>query len=110
MMESKRARATPAVSVDSGLVITKSLSPLHALPSHMMTISTVVQGTWDMLQFGLRLGKRPRWLVTTTPRPIKLHGGAEHAAATISAGPAAEQPIAQDDGRSQCLRSDGVRR
>jgi len=30
------------------------------------------QSTWDMLQFGLRLGKRPRWLVTTTPRPIKL--------------------------------------
>ena len=25
-----------------------------------------------MLQFGLRLGKRPRWLVTTTPRPGKL--------------------------------------
>jgi len=30
------------------------------------------QSTWDMLQFGMRLGKRPRWLVTTTPRPIKL--------------------------------------
>jgi phage terminase large subunit-like protein len=30
------------------------------------------QATWDMLQFGLRLGSRPRWLVTTTPRPIKL--------------------------------------
>jgi predicted phage terminase large subunit-like protein len=30
------------------------------------------QATWDMLMFGLRLGKRPRWLVTTTPRPIKL--------------------------------------
>jgi len=30
------------------------------------------QATWDMLQFGLRLGKRPRWLATTTPRPIKL--------------------------------------
>jgi predicted phage terminase large subunit-like protein len=27
---------------------------------------------WDMLQFGLRLGTRPRWLVTTTPKPIKL--------------------------------------
>jgi phage terminase large subunit-like protein len=26
---------------------------------------------WDMASFGLRLG-RPRWLVTTTPRPIKL--------------------------------------
>lgn len=27
------------------------------------------QGTWDMLQFGLRLGRRPRQVVTTTPRP-----------------------------------------
>ncbi len=30
------------------------------------------QATWDMLQFGLRIGPRPRCLVTTTPRPIKL--------------------------------------
>src|SRR5690606_32568085 len=28
--------------------------------------------TWDMLQFGLRLGERPRQVVTTTPRPIPL--------------------------------------
>lgn len=28
--------------------------------------------TWDMLQFGLRLGDHPRVLVTTTPRPIEL--------------------------------------
>ncbi|MBR1156865.1 DNA-packaging protein [Bradyrhizobium sp. JYMT SZCCT0428] len=27
---------------------------------------------WDMLMFGLRIGKRPRWLATTTPKPIKL--------------------------------------
>src|SRR5258705_9188097 len=33
------------------------------------------QETWDMLMFGLRLGTRPRWLVTTTPRPIKLLKG-----------------------------------
>lgn len=33
------------------------------------------QATWDMLMFGLRLGTRPRWLVTTTPRPIKLLKG-----------------------------------
>ena len=30
------------------------------------------QETWDMLQFGLRLGETPRQLVTTTPRPIPL--------------------------------------
>jgi phage terminase large subunit-like protein len=28
--------------------------------------------TWDMLQFGLRLGQHPRQIVTTTPRPIEL--------------------------------------
>lgn len=28
--------------------------------------------TWDQLQFGLRLGKKPRQIVTTTPRPIPL--------------------------------------
>ena len=28
--------------------------------------------TWDQLQFGLRIGDRPRQIVTTTPRPIEL--------------------------------------
>ena len=28
--------------------------------------------TWDMLQFGLRLGAHPQVVVTTTPRPIEL--------------------------------------
>lgn len=28
--------------------------------------------TFDMLQFGLRLGKRPQQLITTTPRPLPL--------------------------------------
>ena len=28
--------------------------------------------TWDMLQFGLRLGEHPRQVVTTTPRPFPL--------------------------------------
>jgi phage terminase large subunit-like protein len=30
------------------------------------------EAAWDMLQFGLRLGTRPRQLATTTPRPTKL--------------------------------------
>ncbi len=30
------------------------------------------QATWDMLQFGLRLGDDPRQVITTTPRPIPL--------------------------------------
>ena len=30
------------------------------------------QRSWDMLQFALRLGPRPRQTVTTTPRPIPL--------------------------------------
>jgi phage terminase large subunit-like protein len=28
--------------------------------------------TWDQLQFGLRLGDKPRQIVTTTPRPIAI--------------------------------------
>lgn len=31
-----------------------------------------MQETWDQLQFGLRLGKHPRAIVTTTPRPLPL--------------------------------------
>lgn len=31
-----------------------------------------VEETWDMLQFGMRLGTHPRQMVTTTPRPIPL--------------------------------------
>ena len=31
-----------------------------------------LQSTWDMLQFGLRVGKRPRQVITTTPKPLKL--------------------------------------
>jgi phage terminase large subunit-like protein len=31
-----------------------------------------LEATWDMLQFGLRLGQRPQVLVTTTPRPVAL--------------------------------------
>lgn len=31
-----------------------------------------IQATWDNLQFGLRMGKRPRQVLTTTPRPLKL--------------------------------------
>jgi phage terminase large subunit-like protein len=30
------------------------------------------QQAWDMLMFGLRLGRRPRAVVTTTPKPIRL--------------------------------------
>lgn len=30
------------------------------------------EAAWDMLQFALRLGDRPRQVVTTTPRPIPL--------------------------------------
>lgn len=31
-----------------------------------------LQETWDMLQFGLRLGAHPKGMVTTTPKPLKL--------------------------------------
>jgi predicted phage terminase large subunit-like protein len=31
-----------------------------------------LQAVWDMFSFGLRLGKHPHFLITTTPRPLKL--------------------------------------
>lgn len=31
-----------------------------------------LEDTWDMAQFGLRLGKHPRVIITTTPRPLRL--------------------------------------
>lgn len=40
--------------------------------------------TWDMLQFGLRLGKRPRQVVTTTPRPLPLLLRILHDEATVT--------------------------
>ena len=30
------------------------------------------EATWDMLQFGLRLGPKPMQIITTTPRPTRL--------------------------------------
>jgi len=30
------------------------------------------QETWDMLQFGMRLGSHPQQIITTTPRPIRI--------------------------------------
>jgi predicted phage terminase large subunit-like protein len=33
------------------------------------------QDTWDMLMFGLRMGKHPQCVITTTPRPIKILKG-----------------------------------
>jgi phage terminase large subunit-like protein len=30
------------------------------------------QETWDMLSFGMRIGKHPQFCITTTPRPIKI--------------------------------------
>ena len=31
-----------------------------------------MQETWDQLQFGLRLGRHPKAIITTTPRPLPL--------------------------------------
>jgi len=31
-----------------------------------------IQSSWDQLQFGLRLGRHPQQVVTTTPRPLEL--------------------------------------
>ena len=51
------------------------------------------QATWDMLQFGLRLGERPRVLVTTTPRPGPVLTAIMAAPGTIvTGGPSSANP------------------
>lgn len=37
-----------------------------------ITSWTKMEGTWDMYQFGLRLGDRPQTIITTTPKPSKF--------------------------------------
>lgn len=44
----------------------------HLLWCEELAAWTYLQATWDMAQFGLRLGDRPRTIITTTPRPIPL--------------------------------------
>lgn len=41
------------------------------------------QETWDMLQFGMRLGDRPRQVITTTPRPLPLLRAVMEAPGTV---------------------------
>jgi phage terminase large subunit-like protein len=45
---------------------------VHAFEIGYSVVLADADATFDMLQFGLRLGKRPRQLITTTPRPIPL--------------------------------------
>lgn len=44
----------------------------HALWCDELAAWKNAQAVWDMAMFGLRLGKRPRAIVTTTPKPIPL--------------------------------------
>jgi phage terminase large subunit-like protein len=52
--------------------------------------------TWDQLQFGLRLGDRPRTIITTTPRPIPVlkeliaAAAGEHATVAVTRGVTAD--------------------
>jgi phage terminase large subunit-like protein len=51
------------------------------------------QESWDMLQLGLRLGARPRALVTTTPRPGPvLKAIMDDPATVVTGGPTAANP------------------
>lgn len=43
---------------------------MHAAWSDEFAKWRHITETWDMLQFGLRLGEAPRQVVTTTPRPV----------------------------------------
>lgn len=44
----------------------------HLLWCEEMAAWQYIQDTWDMAQFGLRLGDFPRTIITTTPRPLPL--------------------------------------
>jgi phage terminase large subunit-like protein len=44
----------------------------HAAWCDEMAAWRNMQEVWDMLQFTLRLGRNPRILITTTPKPVKL--------------------------------------
>jgi phage terminase large subunit-like protein len=44
----------------------------HAAWADELASWKYAEDTWDNLQFGLRLGRMPRVVVTTTPRPIKI--------------------------------------
>lgn len=44
----------------------------HLLWCEELAAWQYLQQTWDMAQFGLRLGERPRAIITTTPRPLPL--------------------------------------
>ncbi|HEX8467213.1 MAG TPA: terminase family protein [Allosphingosinicella sp.] len=44
----------------------------HGGPGRAGSGRTKAEATWDNLVLGLRLGERPRTIVTTTPRPVPL--------------------------------------
>lgn len=48
------------------------------------------QGTWDMLQFGLRLGRHPQQVVTTTPRNVAVLKDLMELGSTVSTRAATE--------------------
>ena len=44
----------------------------HLLWCEELAAWQYLQATWDMAQFGLRLGDHPRTVISTTPRPVPL--------------------------------------
>ncbi len=71
-----------------------------------------LQEAWDMLQFGLRLGDRPRQIVTTTPRPVPLIKRLlvdDHVAVSRAATSANRFHLAADFIRSVTLSYGGTR-
>lgn len=53
------------------------------------------QETWDMLQFGMRLGDRPRVIVTTTPRPTPTYLAVRSDPGTVITGGSTRENLAQ---------------
>lgn len=70
------------------------------------------EAAWDMLQFGLRLGERPRQVVTTTPRPVpivKRLMAEETCAVTRASTSANRAHLAEAFFRSVIARYEGTR-
>ncbi|MGB5949010.1 MAG: terminase family protein [Parvibaculum sp.] len=70
------------------------------------------EAAWDMLQFGLRLGERPRQVVTTTPRPAPILKRlmAEETCVTTRASTSANRAnLAEAFFRSVIARYEGTR-
>jgi len=53
-------------------LLRQRVQPLHQAANAAIAFPAGATATWDNLQFGLRLGRKPRQVIATTPKPIAL--------------------------------------